>query len=71
MNTIFKVYWSGLDDMPYAKNFHSMNEALNFTQELRNNYGRRFVTMVSENPDNVTKLGVAEVGPDYNWKKRR
>ena len=68
---MFKVYWTGFDDEPYAKNFQCMNAALKFTQDLRNHHGRRFVTMVSENPDNVTKLGVADVEPGYNWKKRR
>jgi hypothetical protein len=27
--------------------------------------------MVSENPNSVGRPGVAEVGPDYDWKKRR
>jgi CRISPR/Cas system endoribonuclease Cas6 (RAMP superfamily) len=71
MDTIFKVYWTGVDEKPYAKDFIDMSDALKFTQELRNNHHRRFVSMVSENPDNATKLGVAEVGSDYNWKKRR
>lgn len=71
MDTVFKVYWTGVDDKPYAKNFISMNDALKFTQDLRNSHGRSFVSMVSENPNNVTKMGVAEVNADYNWKKRR
>ena len=48
-----------------------MTDALNFTQDLRNVYQRRFVTMVSENPDCTNLLGVSEANTDYNWKKRR
>ena len=66
---MFKVYWThGAES--YGKEFTDMKEALNYCQEIRN-AGRLFVTMCSELPNNVTKMGVAEVGPDYNWKKRR
>lgn len=68
---MFKVYWTGTDNISHGKEFDDMSEALKFTQELRNIHGRQFVTMCSENPDNVTKMGVAETGTDYNWKKRR
>ncbi len=54
-----------------GREFEDMQEALNFTQMLRNDYNRRFVTMVSEIADNVTKMGVAETGPGYDWRKRR
>ena len=54
-----------------GREFEDMMEALKFTQMLRNDYNRKFVTMVSEIADNVTKMGVAEVGPGYEWKKRR
>lgn len=68
---MFKVYWTGADDKAYGKEFADMTKALDFTQELRNSHHRQFVTMCSENPDNTGKMGVAETGPDYNWKKRR
>lgn len=66
---MFKVYWT-YDEKTYGQEFPVMTEALDFCQDLRNS-GRRFVTMCSELPDNVTRMGVAEAGPDYNWKKRR
>ena len=66
---MFKVYWT-YGDESYGKEFVDMMSALNHCESLRNS-GRGFVTMCSENPDNVTKMGVAEVDADYNWKKRR
>ena len=66
---MFKVYWTHGDQV-YGQEFADMTEALNRCQELRNS-GRRFVTMCSEQPNNVTLMGVSEAGPDYNWKKRR
>jgi len=68
---MFKVYWMSATDEPCCKDFNNMVEALNYTQDLRNTYQRRFVTMVSENPDCTSLTGVAETGTDYNWKKRR
>ena len=68
---MFKIYWTGADNKPYGKEFTDMTKALNFAQDLRNNHNRQFVTMCSENPNNTGKMGVAETGPDYNWKKRR
>jgi hypothetical protein len=66
---MFKVYWT-YGEQSYGKEFPIMTEALDYCQDLRNS-GRQFVTMCSELPDNATKMGVADVGPDYNWKKRR
>lgn len=66
---MFKVYWT-YGDQSYGQSFTAMTEALNHCQELRNS-GRQFVTMCSELPGNVTKMGVAEAGADYEWKKRR
>lgn len=68
---MFKVYWTDPLGNNKGKEFECMIKALAFTQELRNVHQRRFVTMVSENPDNVTKMGVSDVNTDYNWKKRR
>lgn len=69
---MYKVYWTDVGGESCHQNFEDMTEALNWMQELRNVYKRTFVCMASENvPGNVTKLGVSEAGPDYNWKKRR
>ena len=54
-----------------GREFEDMEQALLFTQQLRNDHHRKYVTMVSEIADNVTKMGVAEVEPGYDWKKRR
>ena len=71
MNTIFKVYWTSPDDGHACfQDFEDMTEALNHTQLLRT-IGRRFVTMCSEQADMVGEYGVTEVGPDYDWRKRR
>ena len=68
---LFKVSWTDIGGESCHENFEDMTEALNWMQELRNTYKRTFVCMASENPDNVTKLGVADVDADYDWKKRR
>jgi hypothetical protein len=68
---MFKVYWTDHQDTSYGKQFEKMTEALKFTQDLRNVYQRKFVTMVSENPDCTSLLGVSEVNANYDFKKRR
>lgn len=68
---MFKVYWTDFAGESCHQNFDDMTEALNWMQELRNVHKRTYVCMASEQPDNVTKMGVAEAGPDYSWKKRR
>lgn len=74
----FKVYWTGPDGEPCALEFADMSVALKHSQDLRNIHKRRFVTMVSENPDLVGPQGVDAVedgllpdGTAYTWKKRR
>ena len=75
--TIFKVYWSDIKGQACSKDFDNMKLALNCTQELRNT-NHQFVSMVSENTEQVGRLGVAAVvdgllpnGKLYTWKKRR
>lgn len=68
---MYKVYWTDTEGKAMGREFDDMTEALNFTQMLRNDYNRKYVTMVSEIADNVTKMGVAETLPGYDWKKRR
>jgi hypothetical protein len=66
---MFKVYWTDIFGI-HGEDFSDLTQALNYTQYLRNE-GNKHVVLSSENPDNVTKMGVAEAGPDYSWKKRR
>jgi hypothetical protein len=73
---MYKVYWSGLDGTPYSKDFDKLGEALKESQDLRN-MGRSFVTMVSEDPNQVGKSGVDAVvngklpdGSVYDWTKK-
>jgi hypothetical protein len=68
---MFKVYWTDLEGKSIGKEFTDMTLALSFTQELRNQYKRKFVTLCSENPDCTSLSGVDEVSEDYSWKKRR
>lgn len=77
---MYMVYWTVLDNeskYPHAKEFDSsdMLAAMRFMEELRTKQregkGVCFITMSSENPQSVGHPGVAETGPDYNWKKRR
>lgn len=75
--TMFKVYWTDQSDVSSGEVFYDMSIALKRTQQLRNE-GFRFISMVSENTDQVGKMGVDAVvdgklpdGGDYTWKKRR
>lgn len=60
-----------------GEGFIEMCDALGHAEVLRNS-NHRFVTMVSENPNQIGKMGVDSVidgklpsGEDYTWKKRR
>jgi hypothetical protein len=77
---MYMVYWTALEGdarTPHAKAFHSsdMSAAMQFMETLRSRQRASgdigFVALASENPDSVGHAGVAETGPDYNWKKRR
>jgi hypothetical protein len=77
---MYMVYWTVVDNetrYPHAKAFDSsdMLAAMRFMEELRTKQREgkaiSFITMSSENPESVGHPGVAEPGPDYNWKKRR
>lgn len=75
--TIFRIFWSDHCGTARSKEFEDMTEALKHSQWLRNE-NFRFVTMASENSDQVGKMGVDAVvdgklpdGTDYTWKKRR
>lgn len=52
-----------------------MSAALKFMEELRTQqregWDVAFVTMASENPNNVGKMGAADPSDDYDWTKRR
>lgn len=73
---MFKVYWSYAKEAHF-EDFHNMSEALDKCEFLRK-AGRTFVTMVSENTNQVGKMGVDAVtngktpdGIAYTWVKRR
>jgi hypothetical protein len=69
---MFKVYWTDSAGKSYGKEFIDMSEALAFTQRLRNELQRLFVTLCSENPDCTSKPGVSGLESDeYEWTKRR
>ena len=74
---MYKVYWSLANGDISAKEIENLVEALNKTNDLRRD-GFRFVSMVSEDLNQVGQLGVSSVengklpnGDDYTWKKRR
>jgi hypothetical protein len=75
---MYKIYYTDPNtDKAYSWNERTLEGALGVTEIFRNR-GMRFVTMVSENPDQVGKSGVDAVvngklpdGFDYTWKKRR
>lgn len=73
---MYMVYWTE-QSQPQASLFGSdaLKAALDFMESLRRRQRQgeavAFVTMCSEHPDSVGHPGVAETGPDYQWKKRR
>ena len=79
--TEYKVYWTE-DNEIYSQNDYDLTAALGITEALRKR--RReganisFITMVSENVDNIGEMGVDAVkdgktpnGENYTWVKRR
>jgi hypothetical protein len=77
---MYMVYWTANGEggpAPHARQFDSndMLDAMKFMEELRERQRAgeaiAFVALASENPHSVGKPGVAETGPDYDWKKRR
>ena len=76
---MFMVYWCEVDEngyTPQSQHFdNDMTAALALTEILRKRQaageGVGFVTLASENPNSVGKMGASDVTPDYSWTKRR
>lgn len=71
---MFKVYWTAGEDI-YGQELEGLNDALKLSECLRK-IGCTFVTMVSEDPNQVGKAGVDSVvdgktpdGEVYDWSK--
>lgn len=74
---MYKVYWTAQDGQACSEDYLDMIEALTETNRLRT-VGRTYVTMVSENPNQVGQMGVDSIvdgklpsGEEYTWSKRR
>lgn len=74
---MYQVFCLTPQEEAEAYKCHTLIEALNQAKVLRE-CGCRYVAVVSENPNNVGKMGVDHVadgklpdGTDYTWKKRR
>ena len=73
---MFKIYYTDpVTDWSHAHNADTLVEALRYTEGFRK-LGMTFVTMVSEDPNQVGKLGVDSVingkcpdGVAYDWNK--
>ena len=73
---MYKVYWTYANES-YGEVHMNLNDALKACEHLRK-HGRSFVTMVSEDPNCVGKMGVDSIeegmcpdGVEYTWRKRR
>jgi hypothetical protein len=74
---MFRVYYTDpVSGVAHAHDTEQLSEALRFTEGFRK-LGMTFVTMVSENPNNVGKTGVSAVkdgvlpdGSKYDWTKK-
>ena len=68
---MYRVYFTGLDNLPYAVDYDNLIESLDAVAFYRNE-GNTFVIMASENPDCVSLTGATGMkAEDYEWKKRR
>lgn len=74
---MYKVYWTAENGDACSEDYAEMIEALTQANHLRN-IGRAYVAMVSENPNQVGRMGVDAVkdgrlpsGEDYTWRMRR
>lgn len=74
---MYKVYWTAEDGQARSEDYVEMIEALTRSNHMRT-IGYSYVAMVSENPNQVGKMGVDSVedsklpnGKDYTWKMRR
>lgn len=72
---MFKIYWTDHAQQAQGCETDDLSQALQITKEKRD-AGFSFVTMASENPQNVGKPGVDAVvdgktpdGHDYDWSK--
>jgi hypothetical protein len=77
---MYMVYWSQnvtgtVEAQSESFGQNEMSAALKFMEDLRKRQhageGIAFVTMSSENPNCVGKMGASDVEPGYNWTKRR
>ena len=74
---MYKIYWTSEDGAAKSEQYSEMVEALTRANHMRT-VGMAYVAMVSENPNQVGKMGVDSVadgklpsGESYTWKKRR
>ena len=74
---MYKIYWTAADGSARSEDYVEMVAALTEANRLRNE-GRAYVVMVSENPNQVGRMGVDSVedghlpsGEAYTWKMRR
>ncbi|WP_296508629.1 hypothetical protein [Rhodoferax sp.] len=72
---MFKIYWTDTEGQSHGAETADLVQALQITKDKRD-AGHTFVTMASENPNNVGKQGVDAVvdgktpdGEDYDWSK--
>ena len=72
---MFKIYWTDNAQQVHGQETAEIVQALQITKTKRD-AGYTFVTMASENPQNVGKQGVDTVadgktpdGQDYEWSK--
>lgn len=77
MNVKYKVYFTDNTGTSQGLEFDDLVKALDFCQTVRNG-GGRFVTMASENSDQVGKMGVDTIkngilpdGQEYVYKTGR
>lgn len=68
---MYRVYVTGLDNLPYSFDYDDLVDSLDAVASYRKQ-GYTFVIMVSENPNCVSLTGATGVdAKDYEWKKRR
>jgi hypothetical protein len=74
---MYKIYWTSEDGSAKSEEYLEMVEALTRVNHMRT-LGMSYVAMVSENPNQIGKMGCDGIvngllpnGEEYTWKKRR
>lgn len=71
MSVIHVLYWRDLEGKPNSQEHQTIETLMKASEALRRGGMARFICSTTEDSNMVGKMGTDQVGPDYNWYKRR